>query len=95
MGKKDKKAQVGGFAIGDGFDPEQEVSLSFSAGELSLIHHLLVDKFQECEVLYNAGDRSTDNGLTGKFSVSAITKIEPILQPLAEWVHQEHEHEHH
>lgn len=91
-----KKEVSNSFKVGDEFDPNQEVQIYLSAGELSLIHSLLAEKLEECEVLYKAGDRSQDTGLTAKFSIQSIEKIEPLLKPVAEWLHQQaHEHEHH
>ena len=92
MSKKDKKKK--GFDT-DNFDPEQEVVVPLSAGEMTLIHYLLRQKLEEVEVLFKAGDRSDDTRLSGTFAISSIQKIEELLRPVAEWAQEQHRLHHH
>ena len=88
MGKKDKKDKALKKFDLDNFDPDQEVVIPLSAGEMTLIHYLLRSKLEELEVLYKAGDRSEDTRLSGVFAFSSIAKIEELLKPVAEWAEQ-------
>jgi hypothetical protein len=81
----------------ENFDPDAEVSLSLSAGELTIIHYTLRKTLEELEVLYKAGDRSNETQLSGGFATSVVEKVEEVLRPVAEWAHnqvEQHDHQH-